>query len=253
MDTDLIWLAAIALEGVVLTRGLRAALLKKYFLFYAYIACILLIEILRFCSYRLAPGLYPSFYWNSELVTIVASYAVIFEIFRQALRHSPGVARLAQRLLLVVFVIALTSAASDLLHGGFASVPRVTADLGRYLRYIEGGLLFVMLWLFGRYRISFGRNLLGLTLGYSLLVGLDVMNLAFLSFHGNEFSIGFRKFLPITFLITLATWCATLWPFQPDPVQPEESALERDYGLLAAKTRAVLAHMSARVARTLLP
>jgi len=251
MGTNFIWWCAIALEAALLWRGATSQLLKKYPLVYAYIGCVLLIEILRFCCYRFAPNSYPSLYWNSELVTILASYAVIFEIFRQGLRHNPGVARLAQNLLLVVFVIALTYAASDLLHGGFASVPRATADLGRYLRYIEGGLLFVMLWLFGRYRISFGRNLLGVTLGYSLLVGLDVLNLAFLSFPGNEFSIGLRKLLPITFLITVAIWCATLWSYQPDPVQPAENALERDYDLLAAKTRAVLAHMSARVARTL--
>ncbi len=253
MSTNLIWWSSVALETVVLFRGLRAELLKKYLLFYAYVGCVFLIEVLRFCSYTFTPNFYPAFYWHSELITIVASYAVIFEIFGQALRHNPGVARLAQKLLLVVFVIALSYAASDLLHGGFTSVPRATADLGRYLRYVEGALLLVMLWLFGRYRISFGRNLLGLTVGYSLLVGLDVMNLALLSFPGNEFSIGLRKSLPITYLITLSIWCASLWSCQPDPVQSAESAIDRDYEHLAAKTRANFAHLPARVGRKLRP
>lgn len=253
MDTNLIWLSAITLETTVLFRGLRGALLKKYPLFYAYIGCVLLIEVLRFCCYKVSPNFYPVFYWHTELVTIVASYAVIFEIFRQALRHNPGVARVAQKLLLVVFVIALTYAASDLLHGGFTSVPRATADLGRYLLYVKGALLVVMLWLFGRYRISFGRNLLGLTVGYSLLVGLDVMNLAFLSFPGNESSIGLRKLLPITYLITLVIWGASLWSAQPAPVQPAESAIDRDYRHLAAKTRVAFAHLTARGGRTFRP
>jgi hypothetical protein len=253
MDTNLIWWSAIALEAAVLFRGLRQGLLKKYLLFYAYVGCVFLIEVLRLCSYRFTPRFYPVFYWHSELVTIVASYAVICEIFRQALRHNPGVARRAQELLLVVFVIALTYTASDLLHGGFASMPRATADLGRYLRYVEGALLFMMLWLFGRYRIPFGRNLLGLTTGYSLLVGLDVINLALLSFPGNELSTGLRKSVPITYLVTLIIWCASLWSSQPDPVPPAESAIERDYDLLAAKTGAAFARMSARAARTLRP
>lgn len=253
METNFIWLSAIALETAVLFRGLRAALLKKYPLFYAYMGCVLLIEVLRVFCYKVSPNLYPVFYWHTELVTIVASYAVIFEIFRQALRHNPGVARVAQKLLLVVFVIALTYAASDLLHGGFASVARATADLGRYLLYVKGALLLVMLWLFGRYRISFGRNLLGLTVGYSLVVGLDVMNLALLSFPGNESSVGLRKLLPITYLITLLIWCASLWSLQPDPVQPPESAIDRDYGVLAAKTMATFAHLSARGGRTFRP
>ena len=253
MDTNLIWLSGIALEITVLFRGLRAALLKKYPLFYAYIGCVLLIEVLRVWCYKVSPNFYPAFYWHTELVTIVASYAVVFEIFRRALRHNPGVAGVSQKLLLVVFVIALTYAASDLVNGEFASVARATADLGRYLLYVKGVLLLAMLWLFGRYRISFGRNLLGLTLGYSLVVGLDVMNLALLSFPGHEFSIGLRKFLPITYLVTLVVWCASLWSVQPDPVQPAESAIDRDYGVLAAKTMAAFAHLSARGGRTFRP
>jgi len=253
MDTNLIWLSAIALETTVLFRGLRAALLKKYPLFYSYIGCVLLIELLRVCCYKVSPNFYPVFYWHTELVTIAASYAVIFEIFRQALRYNPGVARVAQELLLVVFVVAFTYAASDLLHGGFASAARATADLGRYLLYVKGVLLVVMLWLFGRYRISFGRNLLGLTAGYSLVVGLNVMNLALLSFPGHESSIGLKKLLPITYLLTLIIWCASLWSIQPDPAQPEVSAIDRDYDLLVAKTMAAFAHVSARGGRTFRP
>jgi hypothetical protein len=253
MGTNFIWWSAIALEAAILFRSAPSALLKKYPLFYAYIGCVLLIEVLRFCSHTFTPNFYPAFFWHTEPVTIVASYAVILDIFRKGLRHNPGVARRAQKLLLVVFVIALTYAASDLLHGGFASMPRATADLGRYLRYVEGALLFMMLWLFGRYRISLGRNLLGLTIGYSLLVGLDVINLALLSFPGNELSIGLRKLVPITYLLTLIIWCASLWSSQPNPVTPAESAIERDYDLLAANTRAALAHVSARLARTLRP
>ena len=253
MDTNLIWLSVIALEGTVIFRGLRAALLKKYPLFYAYVGCVLLVELLRVYCYKASPNFYPAFYWDTEPVTIIAGYAVIFEIFRQALRHNPGMARVAQKLLLVVFVIALTYSASDLLHGGFASMARATADLGRYLLYVKGVLLVVMLWFFGRYRISFGRNLLGLTAGYSLAVGLDVMNLALLSFPGHESSIGLRKLLPTTYLITLIIWCASLWSVQPDPAPPEESAIDRDYRLLVDKTMSAFAHLSQRGGRTFRP
>src|SRR6266851_6493392 len=114
MGTNFIWWCAVALEAALLCSGVRSSILKKFPLFYAYIGFVLLIEVLRFFSYRFTPNLYPVFYWHSELVTIVASYAVIFEIFRQALRHNTGVARLARKLLLVVFVIAITYAASDL-------------------------------------------------------------------------------------------------------------------------------------------
>src|SRR5260370_17564403 len=253
MGTNLSWLSAVGLEAVVLCRGVKASLLGKYRFFYAYVGCVLLIELLRFSCYEFVPNFYQAFYWHTELVTIVMSYAIVFEIFRRSLRHNPAVARLAQTLLLVVLVLTSTYVATDLLHGGFASLPRATAELGRDLRYVEGALLLVMLWLFGRYRISFGRNLFGLTIGYSLLVGLDVINLAFLFLPGNEFSIGLRKLLPITYLVTLIIWSSTLFSSPPEPLAPAESAIDRDYALLAAKTRAALAHLSTRVGRTLRP
>lgn len=253
MYTNLIWSIAVGLEAAILFRGLKSELQKRYLFFYCYIASLLLIEVLRFLSQRLTPSSYGAWYWHTDLVRILASYAVIFEIFKRALRHNPGVARVAPKWLMVVFVLALSYAASDLLHGGFRSFPRATADLGRYLLYVEATLLFVTLWLFSRYRISFGGNLLGLTLGYSWLVALDIVNLAFLSMPGNESSVALRRFIPITHLITFIIWCASLWSPQPDPLPPTESTIDRDYGSLVATTKAAFAHLSTRVGRTLRP
>src|SRR5260370_10696237 len=97
MDTNLIWLIVIALEAAILFRGLRIGLQKRYLFFYCYIGCLLLIEVLRFLCLSLTPNSYGTFYWQTELVRIVASYAVIFEIFKLALRHNPRVERIAQK------------------------------------------------------------------------------------------------------------------------------------------------------------
>src|SRR5258708_36374666 len=118
MGTNFIWWSAIALEAAILFRSAPSALLKKYPLFYAYIGCVLLIEVLRFCSHTFTPNFYPAFFWHTDPVTIVARYALILEIFGKALKHNPGLARRAQKLQLLGFVIALTSVATDLLHVG---------------------------------------------------------------------------------------------------------------------------------------
>lgn len=253
MGTSLMWWSAVSLEVVVLLRGRLTGLLRKFPLFYAYIGCVLLKEIIGLLSYRFAPTLYEPLYWPAELATIVASYAVAFEIFRQTLRHNPGVARLTRKLLLIVLVLTLVYASSDVLHHGSASASRVIAELGRDLRYIEGALLLVMLWLFERYRVSIGRNLLGLILGYSFWVGLNVINLVLWFLPGNEFSVLLRRLLPGTYIAALAIWCLTLWSPRPDPAPPAESAIDRDYQRLAARTRAAFAHLSTRVGRTLRP
>lgn len=253
MDVNLIWLTAVGLEAAILFRGLRTKLQQRYPFFYYYLGSLILIEVLRFLCYSLAPASYAASYWYTELIRVLASYAVIFEIFKRALRHNTGIARIAQEWLFVVFVLALTYAASDFLNGGIASLPRAIADLGRYLLYVEAAVLLLMLWLFGRYRISFGRNLLGLTIGYSLSIALDVANLAFLSTPGNESSVGLRKLIPITHLMTFMIWSVTLWSAEPEPLPAPESAIERDYALVAAKTRAALAQLSTRAGRTSRP
>jgi len=253
MSTNFMWWCAIVLEIAILFRGVRTALLRKYPLFYAYIACVLVLELARAACLASAPNFYATFYWYTEPLTIVFGFAVIFEIFRRPLIYNPAVARLAQPLLVVVFLLTVTYAASDLLNSGLLTLPRLTAELGRDLRYVEGTLLLVMLWLFGRYRVSLGRNFLGLVVGYSLLIGLGVINLAVFFLPGNEFSIGLRKLLQITYVATLLVWCCALWSARPDPVTQAESSIERDYELVAAKTRTAFAQLSTFVTRTLRP
>lgn len=252
MSLDFVWYGAIALEAVILVRAAFTHLIRKYILFYSYIGLVFLADIIRLCCNQFAPHLYPTVYWQTELITIVASYAVMLEIFRQSVRHNPGVARLTRNFLAILFCLTLTYASLNLLQGGFtSSLARVTADMGRYLRYVEGALLLGMLWLFARYRVPLGRNLLGLTGGNAFWVGLNILNLALWSLPGNGVSVLLRRLLPASYLVTLGIWCATLWSAQPDPVQPAENQIERDYEVLAATTRTVLARTSGRLVRAL--
>ena len=253
MFANVIWWTAITLEVVILLRGALTGLVKKYALFFIYIGCVLLKEITGLLTNALAPKLYEPLYWPTDLATILASYAVMVEIFRWSTRHKPGIRRLTQRALLTVFALTVGYAVLNFVHGKFGSPSRAVAALGRDLRYVEAGVLLLMLWLLLRYRTALGRNLLGLLIGYSFWVGINVVNLAFWFVPGNEFSNLLRGLLPATYLMTLAIWCLTLWSPYSEPVQPAETRIERDYELLATKTQAVLARTSSTLARIIRP
>ena len=253
MFANFIWWTAIALEVVILLRGARTGLLKRYPLFFTYIGCVLLAEIIGLLTNALAPQSYELLFWPADLATILASYAVMIEIFRWSTRHKPGIRRLTQRALLTAFALTVAYAAFNFVHGKFSSPSRAVAALGRDLRYVEAGVLLLMLWLLLRYRIPLGRNLLGLLIGYSFWVGVNAVNLAFWFVPGNEFSNLLRGLLPATYVLTLGVWCVTLWSAYPEPVQPAETKIERDYELLAAKTQAVLARTSSSLARIIRP
>jgi hypothetical protein len=253
MDTKLIWWSGVALDAAILSRGCWTGLLRRFPLFYTYIGCVVVKEIIGLLSYQWAPRFYEPLYWPAELATVLASYAVIIEIFRQVLKHNPGTARLTQNVLLVVFAFMLAYASSDLLHAGSPSLSRATVELARDLRYAEGALLLVMLSFFVRYRISASSNLLGLILGYALWVGINIITLALWFLPGNGLSLGLRTLLPLSYNMALLIWCVTLWAIQPNPVQPPENDVERDYELLATKTRGIFARVSSGLVRTMRP
>jgi hypothetical protein len=251
MLSNFIWWAGIALEFALLTRGASTGLIRQYPLFYAYLGSVLIKELLGLVSYTLAPNVYASVYWPTELATIVASFAVIIEIFRKSVRHNPGIVRFSQSFLLIAFGLTTFYACSDFSHRGFTSLYRAIAELGRDLRLLEGALLIVLLWLFAKYRIALGRNLLSLTVGYSFWIGINLTDFAFL-YAGNESSHFLRTLVPASYTVTLAIWCSTLWSLQTEPAQPERQ-FEHDYEFFAAKTRGALARTSHRLARVLKP
>lgn len=250
--SDLIWSVSILLESALLIRSTQTGLYRRYPLFYAYISCVLLKDPLAFGYYRFAPNLYPGFYWYSELVITVVSFAVLIEVFQRSVRHNPGVMRFSQTFLVFAFGLTAAYASADFAHHGFTSVYHTIADLGRDLRSLEGVLLIVLLWLVLRYKISFGRNLLGLVAGLSFWIGINLVDFAFLSAGGNESSVFLRTVVPASYAITLSVWFWSLWSMRPEPVQGENQ-LEDDYEFLAARTRTLLARTSHRLAKAIKP
>jgi hypothetical protein len=253
MGATYIWYAAIALEALIFWRGVVTPLLRRFPLFYLYLGTILAIEAARFVCYQFAPAHYRGLYWNSEVLAITVSYGVLIEILRSSLQHHHGMARLVQKSLLVVWVLCSSFAATDLLHGGLASVPRAVQELGRDLRYVEAAMLVVLLWFFGRYRISLGRNVLGMLLGYSFYFSLNVVGLALMSSPVSEAAAAMRKLLPMAYVATLAIWGVSLWSLAPEPAQPSIEALNNEYEILARRTRLILTRTSTLLARAIRP
>ena len=250
MLSNLVWSLSIAFELALLTRGF-AGLVRKYPLFYVYIGCVLAKDLACLVCYTFAPNLYAKIFWPTELITIVASFGVIIEIFRGSVRHNPGIVRLTQTFLVIAFGLTTFYVSVDLLQRGLTSIYHAIAELGRDLRLLEGTLLIVLLWLFVRYGIAFGRNLLGLIVGYSFWIGINLMDFAFF-YTGNGSSVFLRSLVPACYMITLAIWCSTLWAVQTEPVQPE-TQMEYDYEFVAAKTHAVIVRASHRLARAIKP
>jgi hypothetical protein len=246
MTANIIWWVCIALETTLLVRGIFSALVKKYRLFYGYITCVLAGEVIRLAFYLSVPDHYASVYWCSELATIIASYAVIVEILQHSLRAYPGLSRSLTRLLWIIFALTVSYAWCDLFANKGVSLSRVALDLGRDLRFVQGALLLTMLWFFGRHRLSLGRNVGGITIGSAIWIGANIINLAFLSLEMQEFSPFLRELLPITYSITLAVWCLSLWSAAPAPASRLATEPQEHLAMMTIKTRRTVAATSDR-------
>jgi len=173
------------------------------------------------------------------------------EIFRWSTRHKPGIRRLTQRALLTVFILTVAYAASNFVNGKFGSPSRAVAALGRDLRYVEAGILLLMLCCYSDTAFRWPQSP-GFVDWLFFWVGVNVVNLAlwFVPEMNSRFS---SRAASRNIPLHLGIWCVTLWSVHPEPVQPAESRIERDYELLAGKTQAVLARASTRVARIMRP
>src|SRR5260370_36791539 len=145
MMSGVIWWRAIVVGATLLLRGTKTKLIRSYPLFYGYIGCVIAIDLLRFACYRLDADFYQRFYWYTECLGILASYAVILEIYKRSLKFRPGAARLAQTFLLSALFITVAGVAANAYTSGFRSWPRAVADVGCSLRYVKGRLLPLLL------------------------------------------------------------------------------------------------------------
>src|SRR5258708_17139293 len=104
---QLIWWSSIALEMVLLARGLQNRLAFRLPVFYSYIAFVIFQDLVRLSTFQWKYDLYKPVYWSTEFLGLAVGSLVVFEIYKVSLAAYPGAARMARNALAVVFLIAL--------------------------------------------------------------------------------------------------------------------------------------------------
>jgi hypothetical protein len=227
--------SCIALECFLLARGLRGRLLARYPIFYGYIFFVVAQSILRFIVHRwYNEQVYTPVYWATEFLGLLVGSLIVFEIYQVALAAYPGTARIARRILLLLFAIALARAGAT-----FAGDPHLLSratplQIERALRTMQAISIAALVAVFAAYSIPFGKNLRGILLGYGLFVGERVICLAFVPTRGEDF--WFYAY-SASYIAALGLWLQHLWAYQANPALQPVAQLDREYQLIAARTR----------------
>jgi hypothetical protein len=232
-----LWLTALALESVLLVRAFRGNFLKRYPLFYLYLACISIRDASLMPVYYLWPKIYGFAYWYSQFLIVVMGCAVVWEVYKVALSRYPGAARMARNVLPFLFIFSI----SRLLVKAWDSpnwIPgRTTLETERDLRMVQMALLFGLVALFAYYAVPLRRDLKGIIYGCSVFVATSLIHLTFGHHLGESFRYLWPYIQPMAYLIVLLIWYGTLWSYETAPELETNPRLEVDYQSLAAATR----------------
>jgi hypothetical protein len=232
-----IWWVSIALEVVLLLRSYRTKLRLRYPAFHLYILFVLVQSFLRLAVYHYRSGLYSYIYWTTEFIGVLLGCGIVYEIYRLGLAAFPGTARMARRLLTIVFAMALAKAVADASNDSRWWAEATTIDIERALRTVQAFAIVTLVALFLLYAIPFGQNLKGILLGYGLFVGVSVVWFTFLPAEGYQYRHLWSYLGPATYDLALCLWVVSLWSPQPQQDLATNARLEEQYQQVAARTR----------------
>src|SRR5262245_40239270 len=237
MLAQAIWIAAVALEALLVVRSFFRGLLRQYPYFYGYIGFVLVQDVLRMFVYRLHPTSYPQVYWSTQFLGVLFGCGVLWEVYRTALAPFPGVKRMARYILWLLVIVLLLKA---VLNHGFWSSSRAiltTLDIERDLRLVQAIALTALISVFVFYGLPLGRNLRALVFGYGIFLATSVVNLAVRGQLGDRFQLAWQLLQPSLYLMVLLVWAFGMWC--PSPKEPPRDAakIAQDYERLARSTR----------------
>lgn len=187
------------------------------------------------------------------MLTAILGYLVILEIYGRSLARFPGVARLIRAVLVGLLFLVAARAFVKLFGGAASPLASSAALLERDLRTLQAILLGVFLGIVSFYQIPIGKNLRGIIVGYTLYVGVRVVELTAYTESGKAIGIFVSKLEPFIYLICLSLWTLVLWSRAPEPIVDTVPSIDHDCDLLLRQTRTQLSRAFSFLTRTVRP
>lgn len=245
MVDSLIWFAAIVLELIIVGRSLRGDYFKQYPIFYSYISFVFLQSVTRFAVNHLKADWYPSVYWFTEFVAIIAGCSVVFEFCRLGLKSYPGVAKMARVGLIGAFLFTFSKVLFTAAEGTEGWTPALTFLLERDIRFVQIAATAILVAIVLLYRIPMSRNLRGIIFGYGFYLGTVVTNLTFLAVFGERVQTAASRIQASSYMVTLLIWTVALWSY--DPLAKLVIGDARSYSAICEETNEQLARSKSAV------
>ena len=258
-----LWLTTPLLQGGVLLAMYRRGLQKDYPYFFYYtilqVASAIILAVLAATSYTVY---YYAYYVNLGL-SVLISFAVLQEIFKDAFRPYENLRELSIILFrwsaLVVLLVAVMwaiNARNNAENGVFTAI-MMLGD--RSLRLMQCGLVFFLL-LFNEYLgIPHRSMLFGISLGFGVFASVNMLVATALTQHGFLTSVALNRINSIAYLVAVTIWFGYTLAAAPSKSKAREALLmttevwDRDLGIPGEPVDSVLDRMEGTVDRLFNP
>ena len=213
------WAGNLALLTVILVRGFRGDLIRRYptFYFYAAVSLVMggaLVPISLLYGYT--SRLYYYAYYVPSLLFPVIQLWVLRDLYGRIIGNDKTASGAHNRVIILLAVLT-APVALDVL------VLRHTDYFVRYhlwtLSLQVAACVFVYRALLSRPDINPGRNISGMLAGLSLMAALQSVNFVRFLFGEATYEI-FAFFVPFIYSIALITFSYTLWSYEPMEERP---------------------------------
>jgi hypothetical protein len=229
-----LWLTTPLLQGGVLLAMYRRGLQKDYPYFFYYtvlqVASAIILAVLAATSYT---AYYYAYYINLGL-SVLISFAVLQEIFKDAFRPYENLRELSIILFrwsaLVVLLVAVMWAinAKDNSDNGVFTAIMMLGD--RSLRLMQCGLVFFLL-LFNEYLgIPHRSMLFGISLGFGLFAAVNMLVATALTQHGFLTKVALSEINSVAYLVAVIIWFGYTLAAAPSKSKAREDLLLRTEG-----------------------
>jgi len=202
------------LQILLLWRGWRCGLFSRFPLFYSYIAYVLSGSTLAFLIFQIHPSYYLGFYWRFFLVLLLVEFGVLLEISDHMFDPYPAIRRLGRFLAGCVCGIFSFYIVSALMQPRSLSV--TTLDLFKRVSITKAAVIIVLLAIARYYRLPVGKNVAGLMVGFSVYLGINIVNFALAETFGRAvYGSMFAVVGPLSFTVCLLIWTIKVWRYEP--------------------------------------
>ena len=245
-------LLSMVLVMALLAGGFFRRLVRHYPLFYIYLACVLITDVLLMWSWTSAKAYYLSVYWYSQLACVALGFGIIWEVYGQIFKNFPGTARMARFLVTFALAAVFINAIIESILGHPSTMIRVS-DIEKNMRIVQAILLTLSMGLMSYYEIPLGRNVAGILFGYGCFVSSGIMLLTAREQLGLTFYPIWAHGQTVAYLLMLSSWLYAMRTYHPVPITEPDPTGGLEYPFVPRNTRKSMARIKSSLGKALQP